>query len=44
MDLLYIWHGYRYWSKISFDTIHTPAYDLVIMDLEIHLKLCVRVF
>ena len=25
MDLLYIWHYYRYWSKILFSTISTPA-------------------
>ena len=36
MDLLYIWHGYRYWSKLLFDTIPTPAYDLEVkvMDSE----------
>ena len=40
MDLLYIWHDYKYWSKILFDTISTPAYDLEakLMDLEIYVK------
>ena len=38
MDLLYIWHGYRYCFKILFDTIPTPAYDLEakVTDLEIY--------
>ena len=38
MDLLYIWHDYRYWSKILFGTIPTPAYDLEVKvtDLEIN--------
>ena len=46
MDLLYIWHDYRYWSKILFGTIPTPAYDLKVKvrDLEIYLKFCVKVF
>ena len=36
MDLLYIWHDYRYWFKILFGTIPTPAYDLEVKvtDLE----------
>ena len=40
MDLLYIWHDYRYWSKILFDIIPTPAYDLEVKvtDLEIYVK------
>ena len=40
MDLLYILHGYRYWSKILNGTILTPAYDLEVKvtDLEIMLK------
>ena len=40
MDLLYIWHGYRYWSNILFGTIPAPAYDLKVMvtDLEIYVK------
>ena len=40
MDLLYIWHDYRYWSKILFSTTSTPAYDLKVkvMDLEIYVK------
>ena len=28
MDLLYIWYGNTYWSKILFSTIPTPANDL----------------
>ena len=28
MDLLYIQYDYRYWSKVLFSTIPTPAYDL----------------
>ena len=40
MDLLYIWHDYRYWSKILFGTIPTPAYDLevTVTDIEIYVK------
>ena len=40
MDLLYIWHDCRYWSKISFGTIPTPAYDqeVKVTDLEIYVK------
>ena len=40
MELLYIWHDYGYWSKISFRTIPTPAYDLEfkVTDLEIYIK------
>ena len=43
MDLLYIWYDYRYWSKILFSTIPTPAYDLEVkvMDLE---EIYVKVF
>ena len=38
MDLLYIWHDCRYWSKILFSTIPTPAYDLEakVTDFEIY--------
>ena len=40
MYLLYIWHDYRYWSKILFSTFRTLAYDLKVkvMDLEIYVK------
>ena len=40
MELLYIWHDYRYWSKNLFGTIPTPAYDLEVKvtDLEIYVK------
>ena len=40
MELLYIWHDNRYWSKILFGTIPTPAYDLgfKVTDLEIYVK------
>ena len=31
MDLLDIWHDYRYLSKILFGTIHTPAYEVKVM-------------
>ena len=46
MDLFYIWHDYRYWSKISFYTIPTPAYDLKVMvtDLEIYIKIKLQSF
>ena len=46
MEFLYIWHDYRYWSKILFGTIPTPAYDLEVKVtvLEIYVKLCVLVF
>ena len=39
MDSVYIWFGYRCWSKILWSTIRTPAYDLEVkvMDLEIFL-------
>ena len=38
--LFYIWHDYRYWCKILFDTIPTPAYDLdvKVTDSEIYVK------
>ena len=38
MELLYIWHKYRYWSNILFGPIPTPAYDLEfkVTDLEIY--------
>ena len=40
MELLYIWHDYRYWSKILFGIIPTQAYDLEVKvtDLEIYVK------
>ena len=41
MDLLYILHSYRYWSKIWFGTIPTSAYDLAVKatDTEIYVKI-----
>ena len=40
MDLLYIWHDYRYWSKILFSTIPILAYNLEVKvtDLKIYVK------
>ena len=40
MDLLYVWHDYRYWSIICFGTILTPAYDLEVKvtELEVYVK------
>ena len=40
MDLLYIWYGNTYWSKILFGTTHILAYDLKVKvtDLEIYVK------
>ena len=40
MDLLNTWHDYRYWCKILFGTIPTPAFDLEfkVRDLEIYVK------
>ena len=40
MDLLYIWNGNRYWSKILFGITPTPAYDLKVKvtALEIYVK------
>ena len=40
MELLYIWHDYRYWFKILFGTIPIPAYDLEfkVTDSEIYVK------
>ena len=40
MELLYIWHDYRYWSKILFSKIPTPAYDLEVKvtDFEIYVQ------
>ena len=35
MYLLYIWHDYKYWSKILFSTILTPAYDLEVKVAEL---------
>ena len=38
MDLLYIWHDNRYWSKILLSTIPTPAYilEVKVKDIEIY--------
>ena len=46
MDLLYIWHDYRYWSKILFGTVPTPTYNLEIKvkDLEIYIKVLLQSF
>ena len=46
MDLLYISHDYRYWSKILFRTIPTPAYDLKVKvtDFEIYVKVLHPIF
>ena len=46
MDLLYIWHDYRYLSKILFSTIPNPAYDLEgkLTDLEIYVKVLPQSF
>ena len=40
MDLVYIWYNNRYWCKILFGTIPTPAYGpkVKVMDLEIYVK------
>ena len=40
MDLLNIWHDYRYWFKFLFSSIPTPAYDLEVKvrDSEIYVK------
>ena len=46
MDLLYIWHNYRYWSKILFGNILTSAYNLEVKvtDLEIYVKVLHQTF
>ena len=47
MDLVYIWHDYRCWSKILLSTIHTPVHGLEVkvMGLEIlSYKVCVKIF
>ena len=40
MELIYIWHDYRYWFKILFGIILTPTYDIEVnfTDLEIYVK------
>ena len=40
MDLLYIWHDDRYWSKILFSIISTPTYDqkVKVTDLKNYVK------
>ena len=38
MDLLYIGHDYKYWSKILYSTIPTPTYDLEVKVTEIYVK------
>ena len=40
MDLLYIWHDNRHWSKILFGIIPAPAHDLKVkvMDLETYVN------
>ena len=39
MELHDTWRNYRYWCKILFDTIPTPAYDpeSKVTDLEIYM-------
>ena len=46
MDLLHIWHEDRYWSKILFGIIPSPAYDLEfkVTDLEIYAKVLCQSF
>ena len=46
MDLLYIWHDYRLWSKLLLGTIPTTVYDLEVkvMYLEIYVKFCAKLF
>ena len=46
MELLYVWHDYRDWSKILFDTISAPIYDLEVKvaDLEIYVKVLCQSF
>ena len=46
MGLFCIWHDYRYWAIILFDTIPNPAYDLEakVMDLEIYGKVLCQTF
>ena len=46
MDLLYIWHECRYWSKILFGTISNPADNLEVKvtDLEIYVKVLSQSF
>ena len=46
MDLLYMWQEYRYWSKILYGIISTPAYDLEvkITDLDIYVKILQQSF
>ena len=46
MELLYIWHDYRYWSKILFGTIPIPAYGLEVKvtDLEIYVEVLLLSF
>ena len=44
MNLIYIWHDYKYRSKILFGTILIPAYGLVVTDLEILCKSLLQIF
>ena len=46
MNLFYIWHDYRYWPKVLFGTIPTPAYDLEVKvtNLEIYVKVWRQIF
>ena len=44
MGLLYIWHDYRYWSKLLFSTILTSAYNLVGKVMEIYFKFGIKVY
>ena len=35
MDFVYIWYGYRCWSKRFLGTIYTPAHDLEVKVLDL---------
>ena len=42
--LLYIRHDYKYWSKILYSAIPTPAYDLEVKVTGLEMYVCIKVY
>ena len=47
MDLIHVWYGYRYWSKILYGTIcfsYMTLSKVKVTDIIFMLKFCIKVF